>query len=86
MFVIYGIAKNCDEYGVAVSYESAFDADATTGYECYEAIESDATSGEFGVAFVDDTGVETKTAYARTYYTKDGKTVLGDKLITVSFE
>ncbi|GEM_PF-3017766 len=86
MFVIYGIAENCDEYGVAVSYEGAFEKDATNGYECYKAIESDATSGEFGVAFVDDTGVETKTAYARTYYTKDGTTVLGDKLITVSFE
>lgn len=87
MFVIYGIAENCDEYGVAVSYENAFDANATTGYTCYKALESDAVSGEFGVAFVDAEDVVATTAYARTYYkTSAGEIVLGDKLVTVSFE
>lgn len=84
MFVIYGKAENCDEYGIAVSYDAAFEKDDVTGFECYRALSND--GGKFGVAIVDDAEVAAATAYVRVYYKANDTVTLGDKLITVTFE
>ncbi len=84
MFVIYGKAENCEEYGIAVSYKAAFEKDAVTGFECYKALSNE--NGEFGVAIVDDAEVAAATAYVRVYYKANDTVTLDDKLITVTFE
>lgn len=84
MFVIYGKAENCDEYGIAVSYTGEFDADATSGFDCYKALSNE--EGNFGVAIVDAEDATKADAYVRIYYKTGDTTVLGSKLIKVSFE
>ena len=92
MFAMYGHAKDCDEFGVAVSFVGEWDGNTTAGKEVltYKALAND--DGNFAVAIIDDANAENcmKEAWARVYmtYTHDEnikRFVYGD-LIHISFE
>lgn len=92
MFAMYGHAKDCDEFGVAVSFVGEWDGNTTAGKEVlrYQALAND--NGDFAVAIIDDANAENcmKEAWARVYmtYTHDEnikRVVYGD-LIHISFK
>lgn len=92
MFAMYGHAKDCDEFGVAVSFVGEWDGDTTAGKDVlrYQALAND--NGDFAVAIIDDANAENcmKEAWARVYmtYTHDEnikRVVYGD-LIHISFK
>lgn len=92
MFAMYGHAKDCDEFGVAVSFVGEWDGNTTDGKEVlrYQALAND--NGDFAVAIIDDANAENcmKEAWARVYmtYTHDEnikRVVYGD-LIHISFK
>lgn len=78
MFAIYATADEYPantEFGIAVSYDAEFAADATTGFELYPSA-SLAEGTDYAIAIIDEDDVPADKVFFRTYYIKGGNPVL----------